>query len=88
MLDAAVSGSVPQVEQGNLVIFVGGEQETYQRRRPLLEPLGSSIFYVGASGSGTTESRLVADACSGWGCRRWLKRSHWARKRGWREQAT
>jgi 3-hydroxyisobutyrate dehydrogenase len=26
MLDAAVSGSVPQVEQGNLVIFVGGEQ--------------------------------------------------------------
>jgi 3-hydroxyisobutyrate dehydrogenase len=30
MIDAAVSGSVPQVEQGSLVIFVGGEQETYQ----------------------------------------------------------
>jgi 3-hydroxyisobutyrate dehydrogenase len=29
MIDAAVSGSVPQVEQGSLVIFVGGEQETY-----------------------------------------------------------
>jgi 3-hydroxyisobutyrate dehydrogenase-like beta-hydroxyacid dehydrogenase len=33
MIDAAVSGSVPQVEQGSLLIFVGGEQETYQRCR-------------------------------------------------------
>jgi 3-hydroxyisobutyrate dehydrogenase-like beta-hydroxyacid dehydrogenase len=66
MLDAAVSGSVPLVEQGNLVIFVGGEQETYQRRRPLLEPLGSSIFYMGASGSGTT-MKLVANTLLGLG---------------------
>ena len=31
MIDAAVSGSVPQVDQGSLVIFVGGEHKTYQR---------------------------------------------------------
>ena len=31
MIDAAVSGSVPQVDQGSLVIFVGGQQETYQQ---------------------------------------------------------
>jgi len=31
MIDAAVAGSVPQVEQGSLLIFVGGEQETYER---------------------------------------------------------
>src|SRR5207248_11337281 len=30
MIDAAVSGSAPQVEQGSLVIFIGGEQKTYQ----------------------------------------------------------
>src|SRR5205085_7725075 len=42
MIDAAVSGSVPQVEQGSLVIFVGGEQETYQRCKLLLGILGQS----------------------------------------------
>jgi 3-hydroxyisobutyrate dehydrogenase-like beta-hydroxyacid dehydrogenase len=66
MLDAAVSGSVPQVEQGTLVIFVGGESEVYQRCRPLLEPLGQSIFYMGKSGSGTT-MKLVANTLLGLG---------------------
>lgn len=59
MIDAAVSGSVPQVEQGSLVIFVGGEQETYQQCRPLLEVLGKSIFYMGPSGMGTTMKLVV-----------------------------
>jgi 3-hydroxyisobutyrate dehydrogenase len=66
MLDAAVSGSVPQVEQGSLVIFVGGEQENYQRCRPLLEALGRSIFYMGPSGMGTT-MKLVANTLLGLG---------------------
>ena len=54
MIDAAVSGSVPQVEQGSLLIFVGGEQETYQRCQPILGILGQSSFYMGPSGMGTT----------------------------------
>ncbi|MFI5269369.1 MAG: NAD(P)-dependent oxidoreductase, partial [Chloroflexota bacterium] len=66
MLDAAVSGSVPQVEQGSLVIFVGGEPETYQQCRPLLEVLGKSIFYMGPSGMGTT-MKLVANTLLGLG---------------------
>jgi 3-hydroxyisobutyrate dehydrogenase len=66
MLDAAVSGSVPQVEQGSLVIFVGGEQETYQQCRPLLAVVGKSIFYMGLSGSGTT-MKLVANTLLGLG---------------------
>jgi 3-hydroxyisobutyrate dehydrogenase-like beta-hydroxyacid dehydrogenase len=66
MLDAAVSGSVPQVEQGSLVIFVGGEQETYQQCRPLLEVLGKNIFYMGSSGMGTT-MKLVANTLLGVG---------------------
>ena len=66
MIDAAVSGSVPQVEQGSLVIFVGGEPESYQRRRPLLEPLGQSIFYMGPSGMGTT-MKLVVNTLLGLG---------------------
>ncbi len=66
MLDAAVSGSVPQVEQGSLVIFVGGEPGTYERSRPLLDALGKSIFYMGPSGSGTT-MKLVANTLLGLG---------------------
>jgi 3-hydroxyisobutyrate dehydrogenase len=66
MLDAAVSGSVPQVEQGSLVIFVGGEQDAYQRCHPILEVLGNSIFYMGTSGMGTT-MKLVANTLLGLG---------------------
>jgi 3-hydroxyisobutyrate dehydrogenase len=65
-LDAAVSGSVPQVEQGSLVIFVGGEPATFQQCRPLLEVLGKSIFYMGPSGMGTT-MKLVANTLLGLG---------------------
>ncbi|MCI4372369.1 MAG: NAD(P)-dependent oxidoreductase [Thermoplasmata archaeon] len=66
MIDAAVSGSVPQVEQGSLVIFVGGEAETYQRCRPILDVLGSHSFHVGPSGMGTT-MKLVVNTLLGLG---------------------
>ena len=66
MIDAAVSGSVPQVEQGSLVIFVGGEQETYQRCQPILDMLGHSSFYMGPSGMGTT-MKLVVNTLLGLG---------------------
>src|SRR6266702_1393450 len=59
MIDAAVSGSVPQVEQGSLVIFVGGEQEAYQQCKPILDILGQSSFYMGPSGMGTTMKLVV-----------------------------
>jgi len=58
MIDAAVSGSVPQVEQGSLVIFVGGDQETYQQCQSILAILGQS-FHMGASGMGTTMKLVV-----------------------------
>jgi 3-hydroxyisobutyrate dehydrogenase len=66
MIDAAVSGSVPQVEQGSLVIFVGGEQETYQQCKSILDVLGKSSFYMGASGMGTT-MKLVVNTLLGLG---------------------
>ena len=66
MIDAAVSGSVPQVEQGNLVIFAGGEHETYQQCKPLLDILGQSSFYMGPSGMGTT-MKLVVNTLLGLG---------------------
>ena len=59
MIDAAVSGSVVQVDQGTLVIFVGGDPETYQQCRAILAILGQSIFYMGPSGMGTTMKLVV-----------------------------
>jgi 3-hydroxyisobutyrate dehydrogenase-like beta-hydroxyacid dehydrogenase len=66
MIDAAVSGSVPQVDQGSLVIFVGGDQKTYERCRSILEILGQHIFYMGSSGMGTT-MKLVVNTLLGLG---------------------
>jgi 3-hydroxyisobutyrate dehydrogenase len=66
MIDAAVSGSVPQVDQGRLVIFVGGDRETYEKCRPILEVLGEHIFHMGASGMGTT-TKLVVNTLLGLG---------------------
>ncbi len=51
VLDAPVLGSVPSVEAGSLVIFVGGERAVFERHADLLDLLGTPM-YLGASGSG------------------------------------
>jgi 3-hydroxyisobutyrate dehydrogenase-like beta-hydroxyacid dehydrogenase len=52
-LDAPVSGSTPQAENGQLMILVGGNEEVYRRCRPILSVLGEEPFYMGPAGSGT-----------------------------------
>jgi 3-hydroxyisobutyrate dehydrogenase-like beta-hydroxyacid dehydrogenase len=52
MLDAPVSGSVPQVEQGTLSIMVGGDESAFQEVSPLLEQLGQQVIHVGGNGKG------------------------------------
>jgi 3-hydroxyisobutyrate dehydrogenase len=59
MLDAAVSGSTPQAEAGTLVILIGGEQDTYQQVKPVLDVLGREQYYMGPSGSGATMKIVV-----------------------------
>ena len=51
-LDAPVSGSTPQAERGELLIFVGGDLDAYDQARPILDVLGRQSFLIGASGSG------------------------------------
>jgi 3-hydroxyisobutyrate dehydrogenase len=51
MLDAPVSGSVPQVESGTLTIMVGGDEAAYRAVEPLLRELGTPN-YVGDNGQG------------------------------------
>jgi 3-hydroxyisobutyrate dehydrogenase len=59
VLDAPVSGSTPQAEQGQLLIFVGGEQAVYDRCRTILAILGKESYYLGPAGSGTAMKLCV-----------------------------
>jgi 3-hydroxyisobutyrate dehydrogenase-like beta-hydroxyacid dehydrogenase len=51
MLDAPVSGSVPQVQAGTLTIMVGGEEDAYRRVEPILRELGTPT-HIGDNGHG------------------------------------
>ena len=51
MLDAPVSGSVPQVQTGTLTIMVGGDEQAYARVEPILRELGTPT-YIGENGQG------------------------------------
>jgi 3-hydroxyisobutyrate dehydrogenase-like beta-hydroxyacid dehydrogenase len=66
LLDAPVSGSTPQAEEGQLVIFVGGEPAAYASAREILAVLGRESFYIGPAGSGST-MKLCVNALLGLG---------------------
>jgi 3-hydroxyisobutyrate dehydrogenase-like beta-hydroxyacid dehydrogenase len=51
MLDAPVSGSVPQVQTGTLTIMVGGDEHAYARVEPILRELGTPT-HIGENGQG------------------------------------
>jgi 3-hydroxyisobutyrate dehydrogenase-like beta-hydroxyacid dehydrogenase len=51
MLDAPVSGSVPQVQAGTLTIMVGGDADAYARVEPILRELGTTT-HIGENGQG------------------------------------
>ena len=52
MLDAPVSGGVAGAEAATLSVMVGGDEAVFERLRPALAPIGSKLFYCGASGAG------------------------------------
>lgn len=61
MVDAPVLGSVPHAEEGELKIFVGGDAETFQRWRGVLETMGNPRL-VGPLGSGAAVKLVVNSA--------------------------
>lgn len=52
-LDAPVSGGPEGVEAGTLTIMVGGNEEAFEKAKPLLEKIGETVEYLGPSGSGS-----------------------------------
>lgn len=59
VLDAPVSGGERGAIEAILSIMVGGPADAFERARPILEALGSSIVHVGPAGAGQ-----VAKACN------------------------
>ncbi len=58
-LDAPVSGSVKQAQEGQLVIMVGGPAEAYEKATTVLQPLGKLILHLGDTGSGNTAKLAI-----------------------------
>jgi 3-hydroxyisobutyrate dehydrogenase len=63
MLDAPVSGGVEGAEAATLSIMVGGDQATFERLRPVLEKIGTKLFYCGDIGNGSV-TKLCNNICS------------------------
>jgi 3-hydroxyisobutyrate dehydrogenase len=61
VLDAPVSGMAAGAKAGSLQIFVGGDEEVFERVRPLLETMGDPerILHVGANGAGYTVKLML-----------------------------
>jgi 3-hydroxyisobutyrate dehydrogenase len=58
-LDAPVSGSVKQAETGTLVVMVGGDEDIYQKAKPVLDHLSKLTIRVGNTGSGNNAKLAV-----------------------------
>lgn len=51
-IDAPVSGGIKGATAGTLAFMVGGDDESFERARPVLEPMAGKIIHCGASGAG------------------------------------
>jgi len=58
-LEACMASSITQARQGTLYLMCGGRREVFERAKPLLEKLSSSMRYVGAAGQAAQVKALV-----------------------------
>ncbi|HEY5348684.1 MAG TPA: NAD(P)-dependent oxidoreductase [Candidatus Lustribacter sp.] len=54
LLDAPVLGSQVSIQQGKLLVMVGGDTAALERVRPVLEAIGPKVFHVGDVGQAKT----------------------------------
>ena len=58
-LEACMASSITQARDGTLYLMCGGEQVAFDRAKPILEALGSTVRYVGAAGEAAKVKALV-----------------------------
>lgn len=58
-LEACMASSVTQAREGSLYLMVGGEPAAFERAKPILEKLSSSMRYIGKAGEAAKVKALV-----------------------------
>jgi 3-hydroxyisobutyrate dehydrogenase len=58
-LEACMASSITQARQGTLYLMCGGRPEVFERAKPLLEKLSSSMRYIGPAGQAAQVKALV-----------------------------
>ena len=58
-LEACMASSITQARQGTLYLMCGGKAAAFDRAKPLLEALGSTIRYMGGAGEAAKVKALV-----------------------------
>jgi 3-hydroxyisobutyrate dehydrogenase len=64
-LDCPVSGGVEGARAASLAIMAGGDEAVFARALPMLEKLGKTITYFGASGAGQAAKATNQIMCAG-----------------------
>ncbi len=58
MVDAPVRGSIPEATAGRLYVYVGADNDEFERVRPVLQVFGD-VRHVGPPGSGAAMKLVV-----------------------------
>ncbi len=58
-LEACMASSITQAREGTLYLMCGGKEKTFERAKPILEKLSSSMRYVGKAGQAANVKALV-----------------------------
>ncbi len=58
-LEACMASSITQAREGKLYLMCGGKPEVFERAKPILEKLSSSLRYIGTTGKAAEVKALV-----------------------------
>jgi 3-hydroxyisobutyrate dehydrogenase len=58
-LEGCMASSIPQAREGTLYLMVGGRKEAFDRAKPILDKMSSSLKYVGKAGEAAKVKALV-----------------------------
>jgi 3-hydroxyisobutyrate dehydrogenase len=58
-LEGCMASSIPQARDGTLYLMVGGTKKAFERAKPILEKMSSSLTYVGKAGEAAKVKALV-----------------------------
>ena len=69
MLNSPVSGGPSRRGRGRMAIWVGGDEQIFNRHKPVLDAMGDQAAYIGPIGAGSI-AKLVHNCTSATWCRR------------------